>query len=94
MPELQTSPCEIVSESYVDLVDRINAMRPSELDELRKQLDALAARSAFMAAYLEQRYAACGTGDQGHDKALKQANRVHRIVRCALGYHLTPQITF
>jgi hypothetical protein len=53
-----------------------------------------ATRSAFIAAYLGERYG-YGCGDQGHGKALKAANRAARLTHCeALGYNDCTSINF
>ncbi len=55
------------------------------LQELENSLDHLCRFSAARAAYVMMRHG-CGCGDQGHDKAVKEAGKVTKKVRKALGY--------
>lgn len=87
--QVQTSPCELVSGTYQDLVETMNHLRPSEYAELVKQLEDVAARATFMASYMRERGIA-----QDHKQSLATANRAHRVVRSVLGHQLTAMVTF
>lgn len=58
------------------------------LDDTVRSLEAIAARAAMLATYLDNREGH-GCGDQGHVDSLKAANRVNAKVRKALGYQTT-----
>jgi len=70
-------------------VDQLNT---EERRLLSEHCESIAASAAFTASYLSERYG-YGCGDQGHDDAVKAANKVRRIVRCkAFGYNETRDI--
>lgn len=56
-------------------------------------LGEIAARAAWMAAYLDSRHGS-GCGDQGHAQAVKDSNKVLAKVRKAFGYDVTRPISF
>lgn len=60
-------------EGYADGLTEI------EKERVRRDLEAIAERAAMLAAYLDSRHG-YGGGDQGHEKAVKAANRAGRIV--------------
>lgn len=72
------------------LVDRMpSAQRESWIEALED----LAIQSAWMAAYFEARYWS-GCGDQGHLHAMRKSNKIRAKIRKALGYEITPSVTF
>ena len=67
-------------------------MGPQERNEARQALEAISARAGMLAAYLDERHGS-GCGDQGHAKALRQANRTQRAIRKAFGYQITHDLS-
>jgi hypothetical protein len=70
-----------------------NAMSPANREELTKTLDSIAERAARLAAYFAMRSGG-GCGDQGHEAAVKEQNRVGRLVQSILSYHTTRDLSF
>jgi hypothetical protein len=70
-----------------------HVMTDDEKRQLGDHFEGLAVNAARIAAYLEQRHGS-GCGDQGHEKAVKEQNRVARKVRQAMGYQQTLDINF
>ena len=77
----------------VELGDECARMESADLDLVARDLEGIAAHCALRAAYLAMRHG-CGCGDQGHKSAVKDANKVYRQVRKALGYNITHPINF
>lgn len=58
-----------------------------ERDRLRQELELITERAGMFAAYLDERHG-YGCGDQGHEKAIKAANKTGKIIWCkAFGYN-------
>ncbi len=73
--------------SYNDSTTRIAKMNAGELDGLRRTLEGMAERAAWLAAYTDMRHG-LGCGDQGHDAAVKAANKTARLLWCkGFGYN-------
>jgi hypothetical protein len=78
----------------VDLKDYVEKMKTQEMDLLRRELEGIAERAAFLAGYLDERHG-YGCGDQGHDKAVKTANKNGRKVWVQVfGYNAYHDIRF
>ena len=70
--------------NYEKKVDR---MTKREREDLRRMMEGIAEKAAFLAGYLDMRHGA-GCGDQGHTSAVKRANRNGRITWMkAFGYN-------
>ena len=83
---------QIIKRPYVDL----SMMAPNikNLQELVRELEALSERAGMMAAYLEERNG-YGCGDQGHERAIKNMNRVGKIIHTrAFGYNVFMDLSF
>ena len=61
------------------LPEMVESMSEREKDNLRKQLEFMSMRSAQIAAYIDCRQNH-GASDQGHDKAVKNVNRVSKLL--------------
>jgi hypothetical protein len=62
----------------------------ADLDTTIRELDALMVKAALLRGYLDGRYGH-GCGDQGHEDAVNEANKLVRAVRRALGFNVTPR---
>lgn len=80
---LQTPPVKL------DMHITGKRMTMSNSDDVRRELESLAAHAAAYASYLDMRL-----NGQSHDKAVKKFNRTRRMVRNALGYYETHAISF
>jgi hypothetical protein len=77
----------LMSTAPYDWQKAIDAMSEKERDELRKQFEVISEKAGILAGYLEERHG-YGCGDQGHEKAVKQANRNGRMIRIKVfGYN-------
>ena len=65
----------------------------AKLQTLEQTLEGIATGAARLAAYLGQRHG-YGCGDQGHDRAVRESNKVVAKVRRALGFHVTHPISY
>ena len=83
----------ILNAAPVKLDGMTSKLTTTERGDACRELEGLAAKAAFVSAYLSARYGE-GCGDQGHDYAVKCANRARRLVRKAFGYDETPDIRF
>ena len=63
----------------------IDSLSSVERGELAEELSGQIQRLVWNWGYMESRYGS-GCGDQGHRSAVKNANRVLRQVRKAMGY--------
>ena len=70
------------------LADGWNTTERREADE---QLEALAVAAVWRSTYFYMRHGA-GCGDQGHEAAVKEANKITARVRKVLGYSTTHPI--
>ena len=77
---IQHSPCdfEAIANGY-DTEEHRNAV---------ESLESVAFAAIWRAAYMDYRYGS-GCGDQGHESAVKNANKVLAKTRKAMGYHVT-----
>ena len=72
----------------------VDARTGEERDRLRGIFEAEAMHAAQLAAYLDLRYGP-GCGDQGHKAAVKNSNRVARLLWCkAFGYNALTDLNF
>jgi hypothetical protein len=82
----------LLDEPPVEWERAADAMSLEERQELGEVLDGFLERAARLRGYLDAR--CIGGTDQGHDKAVKESNRLARIVRKALGYYYPSYIGF
>lgn len=75
------------------LATAVERMTPNQRLQFAEHFSGMAAHMARIGAYLDSRYGG-GYGDQGHEKAVEEQNRVGRAVRKAQGYGNTLDITF
>ena len=80
-------PLSVLDTAPVSFDELVGRLTVEELRDLVQYADTLLQRLAWKAGYLEARYG-CGCGDQGHDAAVKNANKWLRGVRKAIGYSL------
>lgn len=73
---------ELPKAKYREVFDN---MPSKERGELERELDNIAQAAAWAYGYAEQRYGS-GCGDQGHEDAVKEANKTLAGVRKVLGY--------
>ena len=74
--------------------EEIEKMAESEKDSLRRKLEGIALRAAAMAAYIDYRQSH-GASDQGHKKALKNLNRVRKLIWIkGFGYNAKHDLNF
>lgn len=84
----------LLKRPYVDLPMLAMNMKEKDMQEMVRELEAISLRAAFMARYLDYREGH-GCGDQGHNTAIKKANRAARIVWTkALGYNAYLDLSF
>lgn len=80
------------STSFRELPALVETLDMDQRRELGRHFEGLAQNAARVGAYL---YMRGGNGyDQGHEKSVKEQNRVARKVRQAQGYHNTPDLNF
>ena len=70
---------KLMETAPVDWEKAVDKILTRQRDELRRQLEGTAERAAVLAGYMDERHG-YGCGDQGHKKAVKQANRNGRMV--------------
>ena len=70
---------KFLDKSFIEMQTEIENMPESEKDQIRRELEGIALRAAEMAAYIDYRQSH-GASDQGHKKALKNLNRVGKLV--------------
>lgn len=76
---------KVLQQPFVDLPWICAEMKNKQ--DVRKLLEEISKRAGMMAAYIDQREG-FGCGDQGHDKALKEMNKVGKIIWMkAFGYN-------
>jgi len=83
----------VLKKAPVDFDEIATNMTTEHRGEVTRELEAIAAGAAFAAAYFSARYGE-GCGDQGHDYAVKCANRAKRMTRKAFGYDVTAEVRF
>ena len=69
---------------------------PANRDRLQRmgnELEGIAIGAARLVAYMRQREG-MGCGDQGHEEAVDESNRVVHKLRNAFGYNITHPINF
>ncbi len=54
--------------------------------DLERELNGLAQRSALLAAYISTRKGLDGCGEKDHREGVKQARKTHKAIRKALGF--------
>jgi hypothetical protein len=65
----------------------VDIMSPTVRRELAIELEAIAERAAMLAEYLNERHGA-GCGDQGHQQAMRKANKAGQAVHMKVfGYN-------
>ncbi len=71
----------------------VEAMSIMGRDDMRRQMEGIALRAGELAGYLDERHG-YGCGDRGHREAVKEANRVGKIIWTkAFGYNEYHRIT-
>ena len=70
---------KLMETAPVDWEKAVDKIPTRQRDELRRQLEGIAERAAVLAGYMDERHG-YGCGDQGHKKAVKQANRNGKMV--------------
>jgi hypothetical protein len=70
---------KLMATAPVDWEKAVDKILTRQRDELRRQLEGIAERAAVLAGYMDERHG-YGCGDQGHKKAVKQANRNGKMV--------------
>lgn len=81
----------ILTLAPVDLQEHVNGLSTEERRSLCEQIEVISDRAAFVSQYLGERHG-YGCGDQGHDDAVKAANKARRKVRNAFGFDRTTDI--
>lgn len=69
----------------VDLQAMADRLTGEDKRQIEETLSGLVQMAAWKWAYINERYGS-GCGDQGHDDAVKEANRVLTKVRKAMGF--------
>ena len=70
-----------------DLQEKVEQMSEGDKTDLRQNLEFIALRAATFAAYIDSRESH-GASDSGHQKAVKNCNRVRKLVWTkAFGYN-------
>lgn len=82
---------ELLLKAPIELEAIADNMTGREKAEMLGELEGLLAGAAFIYGYIDMRYGS-GCGDQGHDSAVKNANRVRITTRKVLGYSITHPI--
>jgi hypothetical protein len=71
----------------IDWEETVDGMSTSERSETCKELESIARQAAMCAGYIDMRHGH-GCGDQGHNAAMKEANRIGKIIWMkAFGYN-------
>ena len=84
----------LLKRPFVDLPMLAMNIKEKEMQELVRELEGIAYRAAFMARYLDYREGH-GCGDQGHNTALKKANRAAGLVwKKAFGFNAHHDLSF
>ena len=83
---------KLLKRPFVDLPALASNMQ--NIDETKRQLEAISERAGMMAAYLEERHG-YGCGDQGHETAIKSMNRAGKNIHCKVfGYNAFHELSF
>ncbi len=78
----------------VDWEEALDLTPPGRRGELCRAAEAVAFHAAMFARYVDERDGH-GYGDQGHEAAVKSANRAAKKVWCgAFGYNECPPLSF
>ena len=73
--------------SLFELQKNVEQMNEEDKSEMRRELEGIALRAATYAAYIDSRESH-GASDSGHQKAVKNCNRVRKLVWTkAFGYN-------
>ena len=73
--------------SLDELQEKVEQMSEEDKDDVRRELEGVALRAATFAAYINDRQT-WGASDLGHQKAVKNCNRVRKLVWTkAFGYN-------
>ena len=71
----------------IDWEKTVDKLKENQRDELRREMGEIAKRAAMLEGYLDERHG-YGCGDQGHEKAIKRANRNGKMLWMkVLGYN-------
>ena len=85
---------ELLDMAPADLQYAVDSMTKAERQKAERYLEGIAYRAAGFAAYLGER-CGHGCGDQGHERAVKAANKARKAVWCgAFGYNECPRLSF
>ena len=86
---------EIINKvALIDLPELVESISESEKEDMRRNLEGLAMRAAEMAAYIDCRQTH-GASDEGHKKAIKNLNRVAKLLWVkGFGYNDVSKVSF
>ncbi len=85
--------CHLLALPPADWQGAADALSESGRAEMCRRMEGIAYRATMLARYLDGRSGPVG-GDQGHNKAMRAANRAGRIVWCqAFGYNQHDDLT-
>ena len=84
----------LLKKAPVDLPGVAKRMSLTQAQELAKELEFIAERAAAYAEYIEEACGTYGCGKRSHADAVKAFNRTRKKVRAAMGYMITPYISF
>jgi primosomal protein N'' len=84
----------LLKKAPVDLSGVAKKLSLVEAQELAHQLEFLAERAAAYAEYIEEACGTYGCGKRSHADAVKAFNRTRKKVRSAMGFMITPYISF
>lgn len=83
----------LLDSAPVDLEDHVLRTNRQDRADIAKVLEGFAEKAALVAEYMNYRIG-FGCGDQGHESAVKAANKARKSVRKAFGYSVTNPISF
>ncbi len=77
----------IMKRAPVDWKKTVDRLKLQDRDTLRQELERIAIHAAMLAEYLDKRHG-YGCGDQGHEAAMRKANKIGKLVRMkGFGYN-------
>lgn len=82
---------EVLQHPLVAMQTLADGWNTTERREADEQLEALTCDAVWRSTYMYMRHGA-GCGDQGHEAAVKEANKITARVRKVLGYSTTHPI--
>jgi hypothetical protein len=68
----------------------VEQLKPEALGDMVRELDGLIERAARLRGYVDMRYGH-GCGDQGHESAVKESNKLAGKIRKSLGFTFARQ---